>query len=110
MPKKRYLAVGVFAAALTAVGPGSGAQGAPPCPPGTEMPTITAQDFEAGSGGALTATHTIDVEANFSDGLGRDDLQASAPPGVTVRSNGPSGVSIVSDASGAVPITLTWTE
>jgi hypothetical protein len=74
------------------------------------MPTITAQDFEAGKGGTLTATHTIDVEANFSDGLGRDDFQASVPPGVNVRSAGPNGVSVVSDAAGALPITLSWTE
>ena len=74
------------------------------------MPTITAQDFEAGSGGTLTATHTIDIDANFSDGLGRDDFQASVPAGVKVRQHGSSGASIVSDAPGAVPVTLTWTE
>jgi hypothetical protein len=74
------------------------------------VPTITAQDFQAGQGGTLTATHNIDVDANFSDGLGRDDFQASVPAGVNVRSNGPSGVTVVSDAPGALPITMTWTE
>ena len=74
------------------------------------MPSITAQDFEAGNGGTLTATHSIDLEANFSDGSGRDDFQASAPPGVRVFPQGPNGVRVISDAPGALPITLTWTE
>lgn len=107
---KWYLATCGLAAVVIALGGGRAAQGAPPCPAGTEMPTITAQDFEAGSGGTLTATHTIDIDANFSDGLGRDDFQASVPAGVTVRPRGPSGVSVLSDAPGALPITLTWTE
>ena len=107
---RSYLAIGGLAAVVVAVAVSPAAQGAPPCPAGTEMPTISAQDVEAGSGGTLTATHTIDLEARFSDGLGRDDFQASAPPGVTVRGAGPSGVSVESDAPGAVPITLTWTE
>src|SRR5437763_7616526 len=107
---KSYLAIGGLAAVVIALAAGPAAHGAAPCPAGTEMPTITAQDFEAGSGGTLTATHTIDVDANFSDGLGRDDFQASAPAGVTVRQHGPSGVSVLSDAPGSLPITLTWTE
>src|SRR3954466_2498991 len=107
---RSYLAIGGLAAVVVAVAVSPAAQGAPPCPAGTEMPTISAQDVEAGNGGNLTATHTIDVEANFSDGLGRDDFQASAPAGVTVRPRGPNGVSLVSDSPGALPITMTWTE
>jgi hypothetical protein len=107
---KWSLPIGGLAAVVLAVGASPAAQGFAPCAAGTEMPTITAQDFEAGSGGTLTATHSIDVEANFSDGLGRDDFQASVPAGVRVRSQGPSGVRLISDAPGALPITLTWTE
>src|ERR671935_2505488 len=107
---KSSLAIGALAAFVVALAVGSpAADGTPPCAAGTEMPTISAQDFEAGNGGALTATHTIDVDANFSDGLGRDDLQASVPAGVTVRQHGSSGVSVLSDAPGSLPITLTWT-
>jgi hypothetical protein len=90
--------------------PGAGAQGAAPCPAGTELPTITAQDFQAGRGGALTATHNIDLDASFSDGSGRDSLQYSAPAGVTVKPQGPSGASIVSDTPGAIPVTVSWNE
>jgi hypothetical protein len=107
---KSYVAMGGLAAVVVAAAASPAAHGFAPCAPGTEMPTITAQDFEAGSGGTLTATHTIDLEANFSDGSSRDDFQASAPPGVNVRSGGPNGVRLVSDAAGALPITLTWTE
>src|ERR671936_2106721 len=107
---KAYLGLGALAAVVTAFAGGPVARAAPPCPAGTEIPTISAQDFEAGSGGTLTATHTIDVEANFSDGQGRDDLQASVPPGVNVRSNGPNGVRVITDTPGALPIALTWTE
>src|SRR5437762_1212878 len=107
---RSYLAIGGLAAVVVAVAVSPAAQGAPPCPAGTEMPTISAQDFEAGSGGTLTATHNIDLDVRFPDGVGRDDLQASAPPGVRVRQAGPGGVTVVSDTPGAVPITLTWTE
>src|ERR671939_272476 len=108
---KAHLAIGGLAAVVMAVAMGApNAHGAAPCPAGTEMPTISAQDFEAGSGGTLTATHTIDIDARFSDGLGRDDFQASVPPGVKVLQHGPSGVSVISDTPGVVPITLTWTE
>jgi hypothetical protein len=107
---KRYLAVVVLAAAGVATMPGAGAQGAAPCPAGTEIPTITGEDLQAGSGGALTATHTIQLDVNFSNGLGRDDLQFSAPAGVTVKAHGPSGATLISDAPGAVPVTASWSE
>jgi hypothetical protein len=107
---KRYFPAVALAAVTVALASGSGAQGAAPCPAGTEMPTITASDFEAGSGGALTATHTIDLDAKFSDGLGRDDLQFTAPAGVTVKAQGPTGATLSSDAPGAVPVTVSWTE
>jgi hypothetical protein len=108
--RKRYLAVAVLAAAGVATVPRAGAQGATPCPAGTELPTITAQDFQAGAGGALTATHNIDLDANFSDGSGRDGLQYSAPAGVSVKAAGPTGATLISDAPGAVPVTVTWNE
>jgi hypothetical protein len=107
--RKLYLAVAVLAAAGVATMPGAGAQGAAPCPAGTELPTITAKDFEAGSGGALTATHRIELDATFSDGSGRD-LQFSAPAGVTVKPAGSMGATLISDAPGAVPVTVSWTE
>jgi hypothetical protein len=107
---KPYLVAGAVVAAAVAVMPGGGAQGAASCPPGTEMPTITAQDFEAGSGGALTATHTIDVDANFASGQTPDNLQFSAPPGVVVRPQGPTGAKVFSDTPGPVPVTVSWTE
>lgn len=106
----RYLAVAVLAAAVAAMTPGAGAEGAAVCPPGGEVPTVTAEDFEAGSGGALTATHTIDLDAKFSDGLSRDGIQFSAPAGVTVKARGPTGASLISDAPGAVPVTVVWNE
>lgn len=108
---RTYLAVGALTAVVVAAAPGTRAQGAAPCPPGSEMPTITAEDFEAGSGATLTATHDIDVDARFSNGLGaRDSFQFSAPAGVTLRSQGPTGTRLVSDAAGAIPLTVSWTE
>jgi hypothetical protein len=90
--------------------PGAGAQGAAPCPAGTAVPTITANDFEAGNGGALTATHRIELDAAFADGFGRNDMQFSAPAGVKVKAAGSSGATLISDAPGAVPVTVSWTE
>jgi hypothetical protein len=107
---KRYLAVALFAAAAAAMTPGTGAEGAAPCPAGTEIPAIAARDFEAGSGGALTATHRVELDARFSDGLGRDNLHFSAPAGVTVKAQGPTGATLISDAPGAVPVTVSWSE
>jgi hypothetical protein len=107
---KRFLVVAVLAAAGAATMPGAGAAADPPCPAGIELPTITAKDFEAGSGGALTATHRIELDASFSDGSGRPDLQFSAPAGVSLRPAGPTGATQISDAPGAVPVTVSWTE
>jgi hypothetical protein len=107
---KRFLVVAVLAAAGAATMPGAGAAADPPCPAGIELPTITAKDFEAGSGGALTATHRIELDASFSDGSGRPDLQFSAPAGVSLKPAGPTGATLISDAPGAVPVTVSWTE
>jgi hypothetical protein len=100
----------VLAAAGAAALPGAGSAADPPCPAGTELPTITAKDFEAGSGGALTATHRIELDAGFSDGSGRPDLQFSAPAGVILKPAGSLGATLISDAPGAVTVTVTWTE
>jgi hypothetical protein len=107
---KRYLAVAVLAAAAAVMMASEGAEGAAPCPAGTAVPTITASDFEAGSGGALTATHRIELDATFADGFGRNDMQFSAPAGVTVKAAGSSGATLISDTPGAVPVTVSWTE
>jgi hypothetical protein len=102
---RHWHSVAVLAPFLLAAAPDAGAQGAVPCAPGTAAPpSVSAEDREAGPGGTLTATHSIDIDATFSDGSSPSDLQISAPPGVIVR-----GTTFVSDVAGPVPVTLTWT-
>lgn len=101
----RCLLLAGLAAATVAAAPDAGAQGgAPPCPPGGATPTLTAKDRQAGAGGPLTATHDIDIETSFPDGS-NPDVQISAPAGVHVKSS-----TVISDAAGPLPITLTWTQ
>jgi hypothetical protein len=106
MPRRLLLA-GLLAAAVAGVAaaPDAGAQsGTPPCAPGGPTPTVTATDRQAGAGGALTATHDIDIETNFPDGS-NPDVQISAPAGVHVK-----GSTLISDAAGPLPITLSWSQ
>jgi hypothetical protein len=84
--------------------PDAGAQGGAPCPPGFVTPTVRAQDQLTGPGGALTATHLIDIRTDFSDGSS-PDVQMSAPAGVHVDRS-----TLVSDTPGPLPITLSWTQ
>lgn len=100
---RHCLLVAGLSAAAVALAPDAGAQGGAPCPPGTPMPSVSAQDRQAGPGGTLTATHHIDLQADFPDGSG-PDVQLSAPPGVHV-----DRMTIVADSPGAVPVTLSWT-
>ena len=92
----------VVAPALAAAD--SGAQGAAPCAPGSPTPTVTALDQQAGAGNPLTATHSIQLDAEFADGSSPQELQISAPPGVHVDRS-----TLVSDTPGPLPITLSWT-
>jgi hypothetical protein len=94
---------GLAAAAVAAV-PEAGAQGAAPCPPGGPTPTVRAQDRQAGAGGTLTATHSIDIQTDFPDGSS-PDVQVSAPAGVHVK-----GSALISDTPGPLPITLSWAQ
>jgi hypothetical protein len=101
--RRSVLLTGLVAGAVAAA-PDAGAQGGAPCPPGGPVPTVTAQDRQAGAGGTLTATHDIDIQTDFSDGSSRD-VQASAPAGVHVK-----GSTLISDTPGPLPVTLSWTE
>jgi hypothetical protein len=93
-----------LAAAAVAAAPDAGAQGAAPCPPGFLTPAVTAQDRQTGPAGPLTATHDIDIEAEFSDGSRPDDMRLSGPAGAHVN-----GSTVISDTPGPMPITLSWT-
>ncbi len=103
---RHWPSVALLAPFLLAAAPDAGAQGAAPCAPGSAgpPPSVTAEDREAGPGGTLTATHSIDIDASFADGSSPTDLQLSAPPGTVVR-----GSTIVSDSAGPLPVTITWT-
>ncbi len=101
---RRYLLLAGLVPAAVAAAPDAGAQGGAPCAPGGPAPTVTAEDRQAGAAGPLTATHDIDIQADFSDGSS-PDVQISAPAGVHVK-----GMTVISDAPGALPITLSWTQ
>ena len=78
----------------------------PPCPPGTAPAAeLRAHDLEDG-GGPLTATHTISLELESSEGP-IDEFGVEAPAGVRVLRAGPTWA-FQSDAAGAVPIRATW--
>jgi len=68
---------------------------------------VTATDRQTGAGGALTATHDIDIQvSDLSDGSRTEDVKISAPAGVHVKDN----QTVISDTPGPVPITVSWTE
>jgi hypothetical protein len=101
---RRCLLLAGLATAAAAAVPDAGAQGGAPCPPGSPTPTVRTQDRQAGAGGALTATHSIEIDTDFPDGLSHD-VQISAPAGVHVDRS-----TLISDTPGPVPITLSWTQ
>jgi len=68
------------------------------------VPNVTVQDRQAGPGGTLTATHDIDIDAEFPDGTRLDDPKLSVPAGAHVK-----GMAVISDTAGPLPVTLSWT-
>jgi hypothetical protein len=112
-PLSRWILVAVLAALVAAATSGAGAQAAAPCAPGTVTgATVKSSDARTGDGGALVATHDIDLRVDFADTSVVDDstIQWSAPPGATLKPNdGPlEFATLQSDTAGAVPITVSW--
>jgi hypothetical protein len=85
----------------------AGAQGEdPPCPPGVApSATIHARDLED-NGGPLTATHTIALELETSDGEIVNEFEVELPPGARERFAG--GPAFQVDAPGPVPVRARW--
>lgn len=86
---------------------GAGAQnGAPPCAPGVApAATIRGFDVEDG-GGALTATHTISLEARDRDGY-VPSVTFGLPPGAEARGDA-SNPAFSVDTPGPASVTATW--
>lgn len=83
------------------------AQDYPPCPPGFGAgATLHASDLED-AGGSLTATHTISLTLETSDGE-FPDFTVALPPGARRRFAG--GPAFQFDAAGPVTITATWSD
>lgn len=83
--------------------------GDPPCPPGAApAATLRAGDAEDGDR-ALTATHTIVLTLESSDGGEvTDEFTLVLPPGAKAIRDGPSPAFRV-DSPGPVPVTAMWT-
>lgn len=105
--RRSLLLAGLVAGAVGAAHDAGAQGGAPPCPPGSPAPTVTAQDRQTGAGGALTATHDIDITvSDLPDGTRVDDVQISAPAGAHVIGND----TVISDTPGPLPLTVSWTQ
>jgi hypothetical protein len=80
---------------------------APPCPPGVgPSVTVRAHDLES-TGGPLTATHTVAVELETSDGRVLDDFKLTPSAGATTVQAGPTP-GFRADAPGPVSVIATW--
>ena len=79
------------------------------------QPSFSASDLDELQSSRLIATHTLQLTTDFGDTLA-DVVRFSMPASVTVIrphgdfNAGSSGVIFFSDQSGAVPVTITWTQ
>lgn len=109
--------------ALVAFGLGAVSQSraqVPPSPCATavaDQPIFSASDLDELQSRRLIATHTLQLTTGFGDILPDDgSVRFSVPPSVTVIpphgdfNAGSSGLIFFSDQSGAVPVTITWTQ
>jgi hypothetical protein len=113
----------ILVAALVALGLGAVSQSrgqVPPPPCSTAVagqPTFSASDLDELQSSRLIATHTLQLTTDFGDTLPDDgSVRFSLPPSVTVIrphgdfNAGASGLIFFSDQSGAVPVTIAWTQ
>ena len=108
-------------AAFVALGLGAASQSrgqvpAAPCSATVAgQPSFSASDLDELQSSRLIATHTLQLTTDFGDTLA-DVVRFSMPASVTVIrphgdfNAGSSGVIFFSDQSGAVPVTVTWTQ
>ena len=95
-------------ATAAAAGPAH-AQDEPACPPGTPPgAALQAADVE-NTERVLTATHTIALTVETSDGRSIDDFKLALPSGVQPARSGPSPA-FRSDAPGPVRVVASWTD
>ncbi|HEY2604191.1 MAG TPA: hypothetical protein VGI67_21720, partial [Thermoleophilaceae bacterium] len=82
----RCLVIAASAAGVAAATSGADAQAPAPCAAGTASAvSLQAEDFEARPNGALTATHTINLELSLDETVvDEDSIQWSGPPGATL--------------------------
>jgi hypothetical protein len=114
--RSRILIAAIVAFGLGAVSDSRGQVPSPQCSAAVAgQPSFSASDLDELHSSRLIATHTLELTADFGDTLA-DNVQFSMPASVTVIrphgdfNAGSSGVIFFSDQSGAVPVTLTWTQ
>jgi hypothetical protein len=111
----------ILIAAFVALGLGAASQSrgqvpvAPCAATVAGQPSLSASDLDELQSSQLIATHTLQLTTDFGDTLA-DDVRFSMPASVTVIrphgdiNAGPSGLIFFSDQSGAVPVTVSWTQ
>lgn len=100
------LVVTMAAVLLSALPAGAQDDEDPPCPAGAApSATIHASDLED-SGGPLTATHTIDLTLETSEGETVDEMELEVPPGVRKPERG--FPRFQADSPGPVPVRARW--
>jgi hypothetical protein len=103
---RRALAAVTVGALALAAAAGAQDETEPPCPPGVPAgASIRANDIED-AGGPLTATHTIGLDIETSEGS-VSDFTTELPPGVVARDGGRS---FQADVPGPVRVRATWTD
>jgi len=96
-----------MAAVLLPALPAGAQDDAPPCPPGVApAATFRPGDSEDADGAPLTATHTIDLRLETSEGEEVDEFEIDVPPGVRIPERGRTAFQ--ADSPGPVTITARW--
>ena len=118
-PVSRRIAVGAILALALGPATQAGGQGQPPpCSPSVnDQPSLNAIDEDEAASSTLVATHTIRADTDFGSPppfLHEDDstIVMSPPAGATTfaHESGNGRLTFFSPASGAVPISITWTQ
>ena len=114
--RSRILIAAFVAVGLGAVSQSRGQVPVAPCSATVAgQPSFSASDLDELQSSRLIATHTLQLTTDFGDTLA-DNVRFSMPASVTVIrphgdiNAGPSGLIFFSDQSGAVPVTITWTQ
>jgi hypothetical protein len=109
MRSRRSLAAALLTGTLVMAAHAGGQSPPPPCAPRVaDQPTIDVVDLDEAKSSTLVATHSLQVSADFFAPTAAPDESSVA---VSVAgATGRSPLTFSSDAPGALPVTVSWTQ